>query len=100
MRQYENRTGTNVQVEAGVTDAQLIDVYGIAARFRLHLRCDCCLVDSERIVDVPAVEEAPDDIDSLLESGFMARQRFQCSKCEGPIATLVGVTQFRRRDAA
>jgi hypothetical protein len=83
-----------------MTDAELIEVHGVAARFRLHLRCDFCLIDSERVIDVPAVEDAPEDIDSLIESGFLGRQRFQCSKCESPIATLVGATQFRRRDAA
>jgi hypothetical protein len=83
-----------------MTDADLIQVHGVAARFRLHLRCDGCLVDSERFVDVPAVEDAPTSVDELVASGFLDRQRFQCKGCESPIATLVGVTQSRRRDAA
>lgn len=83
-----------------MTGDKMTEVHGVAARFRLLLRCDFCLVDSEMVVSVPAVEGAPENVDELVESEFLARQRFQCRRCDSPIATLVGVAQFRRRDAA
>ena len=78
----------------------MISVYGIAARFRIFIRCDSCLSDSHVLLDVPAVEDAPDDVSALLESAFLERQQFQCVKCQSPIAHIVGVRQFRRKDAA
>ncbi len=64
----------------------------IAARFKLHLRCENCLKDSVQIFDVPDVVDAPTNVSELLESGALEHQPFACKECESAIGMLVGVT--------
>ncbi|MDF2621784.1 MAG: hypothetical protein K0S00_4443 [Xanthobacteraceae bacterium] len=63
---------------------------GIAARFRLKIRCFNCKVDTMHRLDMPAVEGAPTCLDELLESQFLAEQKFACKACEMPIGIIVG----------
>jgi hypothetical protein len=86
-------------LEAAMTDADLLAEFGIAARFKIHIRCAGCLKASYRVFDVPAVEGAPLTVEELLESPALGRLRFVCEACESPIATISGVTTFRREAA-
>lgn len=72
----------------------------IATRFKLHIRCENCVRDYALLLDVPDVEDAPTTVDELIESEFLARQRFTCHVCESAIGNLIGVTTFRRRKVA
>jgi hypothetical protein len=83
-----------------MTDDELIACFGVAARFKIHVRCAGCLQDNICVLDVPDVAEAPLTVDELIESPLLGRQRFRCERCESSIGTIVGVTTFRRRDAA
>lgn len=72
----------------------------IAARFRLHLRCEQCVTECKRILDVPLADDAPTDIEDLLESAFLQRQSFVCSVCECPIGVIAAVAKLRIPDPA
>ena len=76
------------------------DAHSIAARFRLHLRCEHCLLESRMVLEVPAVEDAPTDIDELLESAFLGRQSFMCAGCDTSIGIIAGVAQLRLPERA
>lgn len=73
---------------------------GCRARFQLLQRCHNCERNQSRILDVPDVEDAPSDIDELMESAFLQSQRFKCRECEGFIGTIVAVKQWREAEAA
>lgn len=60
--------------------------------FTLHLCCGNCLRPSLREVVVPAVDDAPYDVESFLESGLLPSLAFRCLQCESPIGTIVAVT--------
>lgn len=68
---------------------------GIVTRFKLHFRCHNCERSIFRSLDVPDVDDAPLDVDDLLDSAFFQNQRFFCSTCESSIGTLVAVQQWR-----
>lgn len=61
-----------------------------AVQFTLHLRCDGCLKESVRIVDAPSADDAPTDVDELIESEFLAGMTYSCPRCECRIGRLVG----------
>lgn len=67
----------------------------IIARFKVHVRCDNCLRDASRVLEVPDAEEAPTSVADLVESAFLERQRFTCSRCEYPISLVTGIAQIR-----
>ncbi|WP_428031525.1 hypothetical protein [Ancylobacter sp.] len=52
------------------------------------------------ILDVPAVDDAPTDIDDLLESAFLQRQRFVCASCDMPIGLIAGVAKLKIPEVA
>lgn len=62
--------------------------------FTLHIRCDNCLRESSRTVEVPAVDDAPCDVDELVESGFLGELRFNCV-CAGLVGQIIGISQER-----
>lgn len=64
-----------------------------AVKFILHMQCENCMRNVSRVVVVPPLDDAPLDIDDLLESEFLRRQTFQCVECDSVIAVIVGVTQ-------
>ncbi|MBS9476202.1 hypothetical protein [Ancylobacter radicis] len=72
----------------------------VAARFRLHLRCEQCVTECKRILDVPRADDAPTDIEELLESAFLRRQNFICGVCESPIGVIAAVAKLRVPDLA
>lgn len=65
-----------------------------AARFSLLLRCHNCQRNVSRRLDVPCGDEAPRDIDELLGSAFLQKQRYKCESCEGGIGTLIAIKQI------
>ena len=69
-------------------------------RFQLHVRCEGCLRDSSPVLKVPASDDAPTDVDELLESAVLQQFRFECEDCGSAIAVLVGVNLLRKRIAA
>lgn len=71
---------------------------GLIARFKVHFRCLNCERNISKILDVPDVDDAPRDVEELLESAFFQGQRYVCDACEGSIGTLVGVSQWRPRE--
>lgn len=62
--------------------------------FRVYVRCANCKKDYGCRLEPPTAEDAPSDIDELLDSNFLREQRFLCSDCECPIATVIGVKQL------
>lgn len=71
----------------------------IAARFELHLRCENCRRNSTQMLDVPEAEDAPSDVEELLESAFLQSQVFFCTICESAIGTIVGVNRVELEEA-
>lgn len=65
----------------------------VRARFIVRLRCHNCLKTTTRAIESPDLEDAPCNVEELLESAWLQRQSFACGECENPIATLVSVKQ-------
>jgi hypothetical protein len=59
--------------------------------FRLHIRCSNCLRESMRLLEVPAVADAPSDPDELMDSAYLENMPFCCAYCESIIGRLVGI---------
>jgi len=62
-----------------------------AACFTLQIRCDNCLRESEKIVDVPIGDDVPRDADELIGSAFLEKLSFRCQPCGGVIGLIVGI---------
>jgi hypothetical protein len=73
---------------------------GCVARFRAHYRCLNCEKNTFRVIDVPDLDDAPRDIDELLESAFFRNLRFQCHVCEGFIGQVIAIKQVYDEVAA
>jgi hypothetical protein len=58
--------------------------------FKLHLRCTNCLKPAVQTLEVPDVDDAPQDIDELLESALLARFPFSC-RCGNVIGQIISV---------
>lgn len=63
----------------------------VAACFRINVTCAGCLSRSSRNLAIPAIDEAPTDVDDLVDSGELDRMPFLCEKCEGRIATVTAI---------
>ncbi len=63
--------------------------------FKVYVRCLNCQKDYGTTLQPPEADDAPADIDELLESNYLTNQRFKCSDCESPIATVTGVKELR-----
>lgn len=68
-------------------------------QFKLYLRCTNCRKDSAHMLAVPQVDDAPSDVDELVDSSILRTQCFLCDRCDSPIATLVAVTMPDRNAA-
>lgn len=66
---------------------------GIA--FKVYVRCMNCQKDYGCRIEPPDADDAPVDIDELLESNFLQSQRFICQDCECPIGNVTGVKELR-----
>ncbi len=62
-----------------------------AEPFTLHIRCDNCLRESFRVVDIPTGDDVPRDADELMESAFLEKLSFRCQPCGGVIGLLIGI---------
>lgn len=70
----------------------------MGASFKIYVRCHSCKKDYDKTLAPPSVEGAPCDIDELLESEYLRNQKFKCSECECPIATITGVKELEWAD--
>jgi len=66
-------------------------------RFRLLMRCYNCMGESAKVIDFGDDEDAPADIEELMESVAVNQIRFQCTECESAIGTIIGVSQSKGR---
>lgn len=69
-------------------DCEVLRTY---APFTLHLRCDNCLRESQRVVQMPTGDDIPREADELIESAFLGGLKFNCRPCGSVIAQLVGI---------
>lgn len=67
---------------------------GYAARFKAFYRCLNCEKNTVRSIDVPDVDDAPVDVDELVESSFFRSIRFHCTVCESAIAQVIAIKQI------
>lgn len=58
------------------------------ASFELHIRCENCMRESVKTVDVPDVDEAPIDPEDLVDSAFLQSIPYSCRPCGGVIGRL------------
>lgn len=70
----------------------------IRASFKLHYRCHNCQQNVFKRLDSPDVDDAPYDVEDLLESALLQNQRYHCTVCEGAIGTLIGVTRWESEE--
>jgi hypothetical protein len=59
--------------------------------FTLHIRCENCMRDSERTLDMPIGDDAPRDADELVGSVYLESIPFRCQPCGSVIGRLVGI---------
>ena len=71
-----------------------------ARTFELHIRCESCLKESVCEVNVPAVPDAPADVDELVESSYLSSLAYCCGRCEGVIGRLFAVNRREVLDSA
>lgn len=68
----------------------------MSVAFKVYVRCLNCQKDYGALLTPPeGLDDAPGDIDELLESNFLRSQRFVCDGCECAIATVTGVKEVR-----
>ncbi|ANM12082.1 hypothetical protein AMK05_CH03733 [Rhizobium sp. N324] len=71
----------------------------ISREFELQIRCENCRRESTKLVCVPRIDDAPSDVEELLESGLLGNLRFSCIKCDSAIGLLVSASLCRVHDA-
>jgi hypothetical protein len=59
--------------------------------FELHIRCENCARETVRVLEVPDIDEAPQDVEDLASSGLLSEMRFCCARCESVIGRLFAV---------
>jgi hypothetical protein len=69
-----------------------------AGWFTLHIRCENCMRDSERAVELPIGDDVPRDAEELIESAFLGQLTFRCQPCGCVIGRLVGITGVNAYD--
>lgn len=70
---------------------------GTAARFKMKVRCHSCRKLTAHILNVPDHDEAPRDVDELMSSAFLQRQRFGCEHCDSFIGKIISANQVEVR---
>lgn len=73
---------------------------GIRASFKLHYRCTNCQRNVFKRLDVPDVDDAPYDVEELLDSAFLQNVRYTCDGCESFIGRLIAVTTWKCEEIA
>lgn len=72
----------------------------IRASFKLHYRCTNCERNVFKRLDVPDVDDAPYDVEELLDSAFLQNARYFCDGCESFIGQIIAVTSWRCEEIA
>jgi hypothetical protein len=62
-----------------------------SAPFTLHIRCENCMRESTRDVELPFGDDVPRDPEELTESAFLGSLTFNCRPCGGVIGQLIGI---------
>lgn len=62
-----------------------------AAPFTLHIRCENCMRDSVKVVELPIGDDAPRDPDELIDSAFLGSLSFNCQPCGSVIGQIIGI---------
>ena len=63
--------------------------------FKVYVHCANCQKEYGTRLEPPeGADDAPQDIDELLESNFLREQRFMCRECETPIGIITGVKEL------
>ena len=65
------------------------------SQLRLHIRCENCLRESSKVLDIPLGIDMPRDAYDLEESGLLGSVRFFCTPCESTIGQLFGISEVR-----
>ncbi|ASS53109.1 hypothetical protein E0H39_03180 [Rhizobium leguminosarum bv. viciae] len=60
--------------------------------FTLHIRCENCMRDSEKVVQMPIGDDVPRDAEELIESVYLESIPYRCQPCGSVIGRLVGIT--------
>jgi hypothetical protein len=63
-----------------------------AGQFTLHIRCENCLRESIKEIEIPVGDGAPRDPDELIDSVYLESIPFRCQPCGSAIGQLVGIT--------
>ncbi len=77
-----------------------VEVSMVRARFALKFRCANCRAVMCRELISPALEDAPADIEDLLDSNLLSGQVYSCETCENPVSTLISVRQLQADESA
>lgn len=64
------------------------------ATFELHLRCENCMRESRKVVNVPNVDDAPCDPEDLIDSAFLQSIPYSCRHCHGSIGKLFRINMI------
>ena len=59
---------------------------------RLHIRCENCLRESSKVIDVPPGAEVPDDPQELAGEGYINNVSFYCRHCQSVIGRLFAIS--------
>lgn len=70
----------------------------IPVRLRLHIRCENCLRESSKLLEVPSGTDVPTDAYALEESGLLNNLTFFCRPCESTIGRLFGISGVRSHE--
>ncbi len=67
----------------------------MSVSFKVYVHCANCQKEYGTRLDPPDADDAPGDIDELLESNYLREQKFMCRECETPIGIITGVKELR-----
>lgn len=59
---------------------------------RLHIRCENCLRESSKLLEVPAEVDLPDDARDLAAEGHLDNVAFYCVHCDSSIGKLFAIS--------
>lgn len=66
----------------------------MSTAFKVYIHCANCEKTYGSLLDPPDAEDAPQDIDELLDSNFLRGQNFVCDECESAIGVITGVKEL------
>lgn len=63
--------------------------------FKVYVHCANCQKNYGTRLEPPEAEDAPQDIDELLDSTFLREQKFTCRECESTIGIITDIKELR-----